>query len=127
MFRLTMMLRTVALLVAAMAALAGLLAFSAAAVTAAEEKKPADKDTKAPAERVRFPAEVRGVVGAVDTAKNSITIAVVPTVRGGTEEKTFTLAKDAEVLLDEGRGRRFVYKEGKLGDLHAGAVVTLIL
>ena len=38
--------------------------------------------------------------------------------REGPEEKSFTLAKDAEVLLDSGRGSRFVMKEGKLGDVH---------
>src|SRR5262245_46723496 len=71
--------------------------------------------------------EVRGVVRAVDAAKRTITVAVASRGREAPEEKTFTLAKDADVLVDDGRGSRFAVKEGKLADVHPGALVTLTL
>jgi hypothetical protein len=71
--------------------------------------------------------QVQGVVRAVDAGKSSITVTTGTRGRGAPQEKTFTLAKDAEVLLDNGRGSRFVLKEGKLADVHPGAVVTLTL
>jgi RNA polymerase sigma factor (sigma-70 family) len=71
---------------------------------------------------------VRGVVRAVDAAQNTITVAVDATRDGAANpDKTYTVAKDAEVLMDEGRGRFAPGREVKLADLAAGSVVTLLL
>jgi len=69
----------------------------------------------------------RGVVKSVDATKKTVTI-----VRGGGrdtegEEKTFTVPAEAEIAVDDGRGRRFSIKEGKLGDLSPGATVSVRL
>jgi hypothetical protein len=76
------------------------------------------------------PPIVRGTVKSVDGSKNSLTIAT-PTQRGrgeegpANEEKTYTLTKDAEVAVDDGRGSRFFsIKEAKLTDLAQGSIVT---
>ncbi|HKB39834.1 MAG TPA: sigma-70 family RNA polymerase sigma factor [Gemmataceae bacterium] len=67
-----------------------------------------------------------GVVKAVDAAKNTLTLTTRS--RGGdAEEKTLDVAKNAITLLDDGRGRRFSLKEGKLADVPAGAQVFLKL
>jgi hypothetical protein len=60
--------------------------------------------------------------------KNTITLMLPP--RGREEEaqeKTLTLGKKAEIGLDDGRGRRFSLREGKLADVRAGSQVTLKL
>jgi RNA polymerase sigma factor (sigma-70 family) len=67
-----------------------------------------------------------GVLKAVDAGKNTITLASHP--RGGdAEEKTFEVAKNAVVLLDDGRGRRLSIKEGKLADAPVGCVAQVKL
>ncbi len=72
--------------------------------------------------------QVRGVLKTVDAGKNSLTISFPGSSREqSAEEKTYTLASDAEVAIDDGRGRRFSIKEGKLADIAAGAMVTLRL
>jgi hypothetical protein len=81
---------------------------------------------RVPEARVANP-EVRGVVRAVDTDKNILTVAVPNRTRRELDEKKYELAKEVEILVDDGRGSRFVRKEGKLADLHAGALVTLTL
>src|SRR6266849_830399 len=74
------------------------------------------------------PTEVRGVLKAIDAGKNTITLSM--TQRRGeppVENKTFTLTEDVEVAYGTtGRGRA-VYREGKLAELPAGAVLTLTL
>jgi len=77
---------------------------------------------------------VRARLKAADAAKGTLTITLAERPREGRvrdaqapEEKTFTVAKDAEVAIDDGRGGRFSYKEGKLADLADGALVTLRL
>jgi len=72
---------------------------------------------------------LRGLIKAVDATKNSITIAQPS--RGGRggeveagEEKTYTLAPDADLAVDDGRGGRFAVKEAKLADIAQGALVT---
>lgn len=71
---------------------------------------------------------VRGTVKAVDAPKRTITVTRGfgrgPDAAG--EEKAYTVAADAEVVIDDGRGR-FSMKEGKLEDLAADAVVNLRL
>jgi RNA polymerase sigma factor (sigma-70 family) len=71
---------------------------------------------------------VRGVIKAVDAGKGTITVTVPQSRRGeGDDEKTFTVGKDAEIAVDDGRGKSFSLKEAKLAELPAGAVVLLRL
>jgi hypothetical protein len=100
---------------------AGLLAQRTEADRAAAAQVPAGRGDPG-----RGPADVRGVLRAVDAAKHTLTIAVGEG-REATVERTFAIAKDAAVFLDDGRARRFCACEGKLTDLAAGAVVTLRL
>jgi Cu/Ag efflux protein CusF len=69
-----------------------------------------------------------GTVKAVDAGKKQITL-TGRAGRGdvGSEEKAFDLASEATVLIDDGKGRRFSVKEGKLEDVPAGALVALKL
>ncbi|MFM9961378.1 MAG: hypothetical protein ACKV2Q_09140 [Planctomycetaceae bacterium] len=71
---------------------------------------------------------VRGQLKAVDAGKNSLTISVAGASREQpTEDNIYTLVSGAEIAIDDGRGRRFSIKEGKLADIAAGAMVTLRL
>jgi hypothetical protein len=71
---------------------------------------------------------IQGVVKSVDAAKGSITLMVPPRERGAEpEEKTFSVGKKTEIALDDGRGRRFSVKEGKLADVPAGAMAAVRL
>jgi hypothetical protein len=70
--------------------------------------------------------EVRGVLKAVDTNKGTLTVAVGDG-RQEPEEKTFTVAKNAEVGVNVGVGRRSAFREAKLADLAPGALVALQL
>jgi len=75
---------------------------------------------------------VHGKIKSVDAGKNTITV-----LSGGGrrsreqpqdgEEHTYTVDKDAEIVVDEGRGRFFAVKEIKLADLAEGALVTMRL
>ncbi len=74
---------------------------------------------------------VRGQLKAVDADKKSLTIALPPRGERGRgeaapigDEKTFTLAADAEIAVDDGRGGRFSLREARLADLAQGALVT---
>lgn len=72
--------------------------------------------------------QVRGVVKSVSADSNSITLVVPPAARGEEpSEKTYVVATSAEVGIDDGRGRRFSVKEGKLADIAPGSQVTLWL
>src|SRR5262249_34289877 len=74
---------------------------------------------------------VRGQVKAVDATKKTLTV-LGRSGRGESggrgevalEEKTYTLAADAEVAGDDGRGQRFSVKEASLADVATGALVT---
>jgi small nuclear ribonucleoprotein (snRNP)-like protein len=71
---------------------------------------------------------IRGVLKAVDAGKRQIQLTLGAGRRGeADEEQTYAVDPGADVLLDDGKGRRFSLKEGKLADLPAGAVVTLKL
>lgn len=63
---------------------------------------------------------VRGVLKQVEAGK--LTIAT-QTGRESSDEKSYTLAADAEIGLDDGRGSRFSLKEGRPADLLAGSLV----
>jgi RNA polymerase sigma factor (sigma-70 family) len=69
---------------------------------------------------------VQGPVKAVDVGKKTITLTTRGPGRGGeaAEEQTFAIAPKADVLIDDGKGRRFSLKEGTLADLAVGALVT---
>jgi hypothetical protein len=90
------------------------------------QAKPADAaDVKAKPERG---PSVAGIVKALDTAKNTITVTVlVKPDKKETEEKTYDIAKDAKVLLDEARTKEEKPAEGKLADLIEGTHVVLEL
>jgi hypothetical protein len=63
----------------------------------------------------------------VDAGKGTITLAVRAGRGEDAQEKTFTLARDADVLLDTGRGGRGFARAGKLADLKPGALAVLKL
>lgn len=73
-------------------------------------------------------ATVSGKVKSVDADKKQITL-TTRAGRGdeGAEEKTYDVTSDAEVLLDDGKGRYFSVREGKLGDIPAESMVVLRL
>jgi hypothetical protein len=70
---------------------------------------------------------VRGQLKHVDAGKNTLTITQPPGRDQATEDKTYTLAPDAEIAVDDGRGKRFSIREAKLADLSLGALVTVRL
>jgi hypothetical protein len=71
---------------------------------------------------------VRGVLKSVDPAKNTLTVAGQPRGREqAAEDTTYAVAPDAEIAVDDGRGRRLSFKEARLSDLASGAVVVLRL
>ena len=69
------------------------------------------------------PWSLHGGVQSVDAAKRTITV----TSKGekGVVEKTFTLAKGARVLLNDGLTKGGKDQEGKLADLTEGTPVTV--
>src|SRR5262245_8357773 len=70
---------------------------------------------------------VRGLVKTVDAKKNTLTLSIQAGREPAAEEKSYVLAADAEVVVDDGRGRRHSLREGKLKDLTEGAIVTVRL
>jgi hypothetical protein len=78
---------------------------------------------------------VRGLIKAVDAAKNTITVTFSSFRRGEgrgrgeevTEEKTYKVGPKADIGVDDGRGKAFSLKEAKLADLPAGAIAALRL
>ncbi len=75
-----------------------------------------------------FRPPVRAILKSVDAKAGTITVAVGDG-RRDLPEKTFSLAKDAEIATGEGFGRRafLVLKEAKLSDLTPGVVLGLTL
>jgi hypothetical protein len=63
----------------------------------------------------------------VDAGKGTITVAVPVGQGKQTEEKTFAVAKDAKVVLEESSKKDQPQPEGKLADLSPGTGVTLQL
>jgi RNA polymerase sigma factor (sigma-70 family) len=71
---------------------------------------------------------VHGLLKAVDAKQNKLTISSPKRGRDAdAEEHTYSVAANAEIALDNGRGLRHSLREGQLGDLSAGAIVTLRL
>jgi RNA polymerase sigma factor (sigma-70 family) len=87
-------------------------------------ERPTAKAVKDNVDKERVELEVGGVVKAVDTSRNTLTIHLGKKSPG---EKTYRLAKDAKVFLDDGTGDRLGFQEGKPADLAAGVSVTLRL
>lgn len=88
-------------------------------------------DEKAVDGIVAEPVSVRGTLKAVDLDKKTLTVTTF-SGRGreappAEEEKTYTVPADAEIGVDDGKGRRFSVREGKLTDLAVGSQVTLRL
>jgi RNA polymerase sigma factor (sigma-70 family) len=87
--------------------------------------KPADAAAK---EKPQRGPSVRGTVKAYDAAKNTLTVLVmVNPEKKQIEEKTYEIAKDAKVILDEARSKDVKPAEGKLTDLTEGTEVDLEL
>lgn len=70
---------------------------------------------------------VRGLIKKIDAAAKTLTISQTMGREQEPDDKTFTLAPQAEIAVDDGRGRPYSLKEGKLEDLAPGALVTLRL
>jgi hypothetical protein len=70
---------------------------------------------------------VRGILKSVDAKKNTLSVTVAAGREASDEVKSFTVAADAEIAIDDGRGRRVSIREGKLDELTEGAVVSLRL
>jgi hypothetical protein len=70
---------------------------------------------------------VQGLIKSVDAGKGTITLTGGVSRGDSGVEKTFNVAKDAEIALDDGRGKAFSIKEARLADLPPGAVATLKL
>ncbi len=77
---------------------------------------------------------IRGVIKAVDAEKKTVTVQLPSQAareRGAeapaAEEKTYSLAPDAEISIDDGRGARFSIREAKSTDLAQGALVSVRL
>ena len=109
-------LKTVASLLLSVGVLASGAGFVTHQALAQKPVKPAVQDGK------KGQTEFSGAVRAVDAAQQTITI--VGKLIG---EKSFPLAPDAIVLLDNGTGDEFKLAEGKLADLTNGTNVMLRL
>lgn len=70
---------------------------------------------------------VRGVLKAVDAKTNTLTVSHEGERGGEGSEKAYVLAVDAEITLDDGRGRRHSIREAHIDDLAGGANVVLRL
>ena len=70
---------------------------------------------------------VRGLLKSVDAKKNTLVLSQRAGREPAPEETSYILAADAEIVVDDGRGRRHSLREGKIDDLTEGAVVTVRL
>src|SRR5262249_37777102 len=67
---------------------------------------------------------VTGVATAVDATKHTVSVAVSPAKGEPAVEKSFTVDPKAHVFIDDGKAKNKT-KSNALGDLPAGALVTL--
>jgi RNA polymerase sigma factor (sigma-70 family) len=73
-------------------------------------------------------ATAGGTVKAMDADKKQITLTTRAAGRGAdAEEKAFDVSPEAEILIDDGKGRRFSVKEANLADVPAGAIAVVRL
>jgi hypothetical protein len=104
----------------------GLLAHQAPADKPGEAARVVGKDDKKAKEpKDQAGPNVVAVVKAVDAGKHTLT--VVPGNKKEREEKTYELARDARVLLNDGLTKEDRGKEGSLADLAPGRAVVLQL
>lgn len=82
----------------------------------------AQRDGRPPAR-----AEVSGVLKAVDSVAGTITITTFEGRQQPGGDKTFSLAKDVEIVVASAGGRRALFRQAKLTDLVAGVRVGLTL
>jgi hypothetical protein len=68
---------------------------------------------------------LRGVLKTVDAKKNTLVLSMQAGRESAVEEQAFDLPTDAEIVVDDGRGRRHSFREGKIEDLKEGAIVTV--
>jgi hypothetical protein len=69
---------------------------------------------------------VCGVVKSIDAANNTLTLTINPGGRGEEPmEKSFTVSVNADIGIDDGRGKRFSVKEGKLAHVTPGCTAML--
>ena len=70
---------------------------------------------------------IRGTLASVDAKKRTVTVRQQREREAPADEKTYTVAPNADIIIDDGRGRRFSMKEGKLDELSEGATLMLRL
>jgi hypothetical protein len=106
--------RTVAFLLAV-----GVLAVVSYPVSLAAEQDRAKNPRRQAKEQPGEGITLSGKLESVDTDKNTITVSTFSRAQGSSADKTYTLAKDAQILQDD--------KKAKLADLKKGARATLKL
>src|SRR5262249_16494131 len=90
---------------------------------AAQKPGGGDKPIKKPGAAAESKGEIHGTVKSVDATAGTLTL----TGNKVTGETTYTVAKDAKVLIDDGTGKKTGFREGKLSDLVEGALATIRL
>lgn len=75
---------------------------------------------------------LRARIASVDSAKRTVTVSVQPRPTGRGEvtaepDKTYAVSSDAEIGIDDGRGKRFSLKEATLAEIPAGAGASIRL
>jgi hypothetical protein len=70
------------------------------------------------------PPVVRGELKGVDVQKKTLTLGAPFSRERAGDDKTYTVAPGAEILVDDGRGRRQSLREATLGELASGAVIN---
>ncbi len=103
---------------------AGLLAPPAFADKPPKQAAAATADAK---EKKELGPTVHGVLKDLDTRKNTVSVSVPTGQAKQTEEKTFDVAKDVKVTLEDNLSKDQPAPEGKLADLTPGTGVTLQL
>ena len=89
----------------------------------AEAEKPKEPGKAKPGEPSKDETtEVSAVLQSVDAAASTVTVG-----SKAFGPQTFTVSKDAKILLHDGTAGKLAFKEGKLDDLKAGFGVTLKL
>ncbi len=69
---------------------------------------------------------VRAKIKEIDAEKKTLTLTTGGR-DGAADERSYAVATDAEIAVDDGRGKRFSIREVKLGELARGAYVMAVL
>lgn len=95
--------------------------------SAAKQKATDNQEPPAKGKKDQAPT-VHGVVSAIDVNQGAYTITVMSrTQTKQTEQKTFAVAKDVKVMLEEALDKKQPQPEGKLPDITLGTQVTVTL